>query len=73
MPQRPTGPAAALFDDGQLPVPDELFAAPVGSPDQLRLQTLEARANELYDFFLKVYPNGAQFLPINRIHRNQGK
>jgi len=63
------GPAAAMFDEPQVAVDDELFASPV-TQDQMRMQIIETRLNELYDAFVAADPRWRLRLPINGIHRN---
>lgn len=65
-----TGPAAALFDEPQQIVDDELFGSAVSSQDQMRMQILEIRLNEIFDCLIKSDPRFVRLLPINSIHRN---
>lgn len=80
MSNRPQGPVADMFDDSSMLVDDELFAPSV-SPTDARMQALETRLNEIYDFLTfaslknlnaKQHADREQIktlLPINRIHR----
>lgn len=74
------GPAAALFDNppqaDDIRNTDPLFHqlggtdASTHDPSSMKLEILEARLNELYDFFCKQFPSSAsRDLPINKIHR----
>jgi hypothetical protein len=66
-----SGPAAGMFDEPQQTVDDELFAPSI-SPDEARMQILETRLNEMFDFlvFAKlVNSNNRRLLTINEIHR----
>jgi hypothetical protein len=59
------GPAAAMFDEPSQIVGDELFE-PTQSPIDARLQILETRLNEIYDYLKS---GGRSALVVNNIHR----
>lgn len=65
------GPAAALYDDPVQNVPDELFD-PTISPQDIRVQIVEARLNEIYEVLLRT-KIPATALPINTVHYTMSK
>lgn len=67
-----SGPAAAMFDEAppQNYDENEIFARGQQSPTELRLEIIEARLNEFYDFLIKANANNFRLLHVNALHRN---
>jgi hypothetical protein len=66
------GPAAAMFDEPEQVVSDELFNGAAGSISDMRLEIIEARLNEIFDHLTQGREAFMRVLPINHVHRWRG-